>query len=69
MASKKYKLKFDLYDGTSKSVVFEVPQGDPGPKGDTPIKGLDYWTEADKAEIVEDVLTELPIYSGEVEPV
>lgn len=30
------------------------PQGEPGPKGDkgdTPKKGVDYWTEADKAEI------------------
>ena len=29
MANKRYKLTFDLYDGTTKSVVFEVPQGDP----------------------------------------
>ena len=75
MPSKKYKLTFDLYDGTSKSVVFEVPPGEAGPKGDpgadgkTPERGVDYWTEADKAGIVEDVLTELPIYSGEVESV
>lgn len=34
MASKRYKLTFDLYDGTTKSVVFEVPQGEVGPMGD-----------------------------------
>lgn len=27
------------------------PQGPAGPKGDSPIRGTDYWTEADKAEI------------------
>lgn len=48
------------------------PQGEPGPAGKdgepgapgqdgkTPVKGTDYWTEADKAEIVEDVLAEMP---------
>ena len=29
MANKRYRLTFDLYDGTSKSVEFEVPAGDP----------------------------------------
>lgn len=33
MAGKKYKLTFDLYDGTKKSVVFEVPEGEAGPQG------------------------------------
>lgn len=36
----------------------------PGPKGDTPEKGVDYWTEADKAAIVNDVLAVLPNASG-----
>lgn len=27
-----------------------------GPKGDSPIKGVDYWTETDKQEIVDEVL-------------
>lgn len=31
-----------------------------GEKGDAPIKGTDYWTAADKAEIVQDVLAALP---------
>lgn len=39
MAGKRYKLTFDLYDGTKKSVVFDVPEGEPGY---TPVKGLDY---------------------------
>lgn len=35
------------------------PQGEPGPqgeKGDPPVKGVDYWTAADKAEMVAEVL-------------
>ena len=30
-------------------------KGDPGEAGHTPIKGTDYWTEADKAEIIADI--------------
>ena len=32
-------------------------KGDKGDKGDTPIKGQDYYTEVDKAEIKDDVKT------------
>lgn len=35
-----------------------------GDKGDTPVKGTDYWTEADKAEIVNDTLAALPKWTG-----
>ena len=35
-------------------------QGERGTDGKTPIKGTDYWTEADKAEIVQSVIEELP---------
>lgn len=35
-----------------------------GKDGKTPVKGTDYWTEADKAEIVEDVLAALPAAEG-----
>ena len=35
-------------------------------KGETPVKGKDYWTETDKKEIVDDVLAALPTYDGEV---
>ena len=32
----------------------------------TPIKGVDYYTDADKAEMVAAVIAALPVYSGEV---
>lgn len=35
-------------------------KGDPGADGYTPVKGTDYWTPADKAEIVADVIAALP---------
>lgn len=31
-----------------------------GDDGYTPVKGTDYWTDADKAEMVEDVIAALP---------
>lgn len=46
------------------------PQGETGPAGadgKTPVKGTDYWTDADKQEMVDDVLAALPVYAGEVE--
>ena len=39
------------------------PQGEPGTPGQdghTPVKGTDYWTETDKAEIVADVIAAIP---------
>lgn len=39
-------------------------KGDPGDDGYTPVKGTDYWTEADKTEIVNDVLAALPTWEG-----
>lgn len=38
--------------------------GAPGADGKTPIKGTDYWTAADKAEIVADTLAALPTWTG-----
>ena len=38
----------------------EGPQGEPGRDGHTPVKGTDYWTETDKAEIVADVIAAIP---------
>ena len=35
-----------------------------GDKGDTPVKGTDYWTAADKTEIVNDTLAALPAWTG-----
>ena len=42
------------------------PVGKDGADGKTPERGVDYWTAADKAEIVNEVLTSLPVYNGEV---
>ena len=40
-------------------------KGDKGDKGDPPVKGTDYWTSADKADIVNEVLlTALPTAEG-----
>lgn len=38
----------------------EALTGPEGPAGKTPERGVDYWTEADKAEIVEEVCEEIP---------
>lgn len=46
------------------------PQGEKGEKGEkgsdgkTPVKGTDYWTDADKQEIVDDVLDAIPDAGG-----
>lgn len=43
------------------------PQGATGPQGPagaTPVKGTDYFTAADKAELVNDVLAALPTWTG-----
>ena len=39
-------------------------KGDPRADGKTPVKGTDYWTAADKAEIVADTLAALPKWTG-----
>lgn len=38
--------------------------GAAGADGYTPVKGTDYWTESDKAEIVNDTLAALPKWTG-----
>lgn len=40
------------------------PQGATGPAGHTPVKGTDYWTAADQASMVQDVLAALPTWTG-----
>ncbi len=37
-----------------------------GVDGYTPVRGTDYWTEADHAQIVADVIASLPVYNGEI---
>lgn len=39
-------------------------KGDKGADGKTPVKGTDYWTAADKAEIVTDTLAAMPKWTG-----
>ena len=63
MADKLYKITLDMSDGTEKSVEFTVTDGDPGY---TPVKGVDYWTDADQESIVQQVIATLPVYNGEV---
>ena len=41
-------------------------KGKDGADGYTPIKGTDYFTDADKAEMVSEVLAAIPVYNGEV---
>lgn len=41
-------------------------KGDNGADGYTPVKGKDYWTETDRAQMVTDVIAALPVYNGEV---
>ena len=43
--------------------------GKDGTDGNTPQKGVDYFTPEDKAEMVKDVIAALPVYEGEVEDV
>ncbi len=43
--------------------------GENGKDGYTPQKGVDYFTEADKEELVVDVIATLPVYEGEAESV
>lgn len=40
------------------------PRGFAGEPGHTPVKGTDYWTEADQTQIVNDVLAALPTWEG-----
>lgn len=40
--------------------------GKDGTDGKTPVRGEDYWSESDKAEIISSVLSSLPVYAGEV---
>ena len=50
------------YNGSD--VGLKGDKGDTGADGKTPVKGTDYWTEADKAEIVNDTLAALPTWTG-----
>ena len=57
----------DLQNATNEALAlakasgeFDGPQGPAGADGYTPVKGIDYLTESDKTELVNDVLAALP---------
>ena len=41
-------------------------KGKDGADGYTPVKGKDYFTDADKSEMVSSVISQLPVYDGSV---
>ena len=51
---------------TEQLAALKGPKGDKGADGKTPAKGVDYFTDADKAEMVSAVIAQLPVYAGEV---
>ena len=52
-------------DGTDGAPGIAGAPGKNGTDGHTPVKGTDYWTASDKAEIVAEVTAALPKYGGE----
>lgn len=63
--SKDGKLKYNGSDvGLKGDKGADGTNGKDGTNGETPVKGTDYWTEADKAEIVKDTLAALPKWTG-----
>ena len=51
---------------TSTFTIKNGSKGSTGAAGKTPVKGTDYFTADDKAEIVSAVVAALPVYAGEV---
>ena len=73
-ATKSGKTTTISVDGTAIATVEDGADGAPGvagapgkngTDGHTPVKGTDYWTASDKAEIVAEVTAALPKYGGE----
>ena len=70
-ATKSGKTTTISVDGTAIATVEDGTDGTPGTPGTpgkdghTPVKGTDYWTASDKAEIVAEVTAALPKYEGE----
>ena len=74
-ATKSGKTTTISVDGTAIATVEDGTDGAPGvagapgkngTDGHTPVKGTDYWTASDKAEIVAEVTAALPKYGGEI---
>ena len=51
-------------NGTTTATILNGAKGDPGTNGTTPVKGVDYYTEADKQEMVQLVLAAIPSAEG-----
>ena len=66
LAQAKASGEFDGEDGADGK---DGTNGKDGEDGYTPIKGTDYFTESDKIEMVNAVISALPVYNGEVETV
>ena len=45
---------------TNDRLTIDVKIEGAGPPGKTPVKGVDYWTDEDKREIIDEVLEEIP---------
>ncbi len=55
------------YVDTGVAATEPGPQGEVGPQGKTgkaPVRGVDYWTEQDKQQLVKDTLAALPKWDG-----
>jgi hypothetical protein len=57
------EIKIDPQVGPQGAQGIQGPQGEIGPQGEdgyTPVKGTDYFTDADKVELVQAVLNQIP---------
>ena len=57
---------FTVHNGNRGAVGPAGVDGKDGVDGYTPVKGKDYFTETDKAEMVSAVIAALPVYDGSV---
>lgn len=51
-------------DGTTTATITNGKDGKDGQDGKTPVRGEDYYTEADKSEMVNAVIAALPVWEG-----
>lgn len=66
LAQAKASGAFDGADGQPGADGKDGNPGKDGADGKTPVRGTDYYTEADKTEMVNAVIAALPKYDGEV---
>ncbi len=58
------RASFDTTFGDWEQQGKQGEKGDKGDAGYTPVRGTDYWTDADKSAILSDVLAALPTWEG-----